>query len=388
MASLNQVQKKLRILVLDDDNAVVDALGRVMSSKGEYDVVCEMDPLVAVECAREAKFDVILSDINMPKMNGIEFLQAIRGFDSDVPVILLTGVPSIDTAQKAVEYGAFRYLIKPISPRSLLDIVKQATFAHRIARLKREAFALSGSEDLRPGDIAGMNAALDSALESMWMAYQPIISAEDEALIGYEAFIRSDEKRLANPTAVLEAAEKLNRVHEVGRKVREHATAPMGDVSSDVLLFLNLHPEDLLDETLGAPGTALADMADRTVLEITERASLSGIPDASARIEKLQAKGYRIAIDDLGSGYAGLSTFAMLKPDMVKIDMSLTHGIDSSPVKRKLVRSMVDLCHDLDIMTVAEGIETIEERETCKDLGCDFIQGFYHAKPGVAFPQH
>jgi EAL domain-containing protein (putative c-di-GMP-specific phosphodiesterase class I) len=126
----------------------------------------------------------------------------------------------------------------------------------------------------------------------------------------------------------------------------------------------------------------LAARASEVVLEITERASLEGIPDFRSRILNLRDLGYRIAVDDLGAGYAGLNTFAALEPDVVKLDMTLVRNADSEPVKRKLIGSMATLCRDLGIQVVAEGIETKAERDTVVDLGCDLLQGFFIGRPG------
>src|SRR4029077_5899179 len=104
-----------------------------------------------------------------------------------------------------------------------------------------------------------------------------------------------------------------------------------------------LHATDLADETLGAPTSALTAIAPRVVLEITERAALPDAKDVRAAAARLREKGFRIAIDDLGAGYAGLATFATLEPEFVKLDMSLVRDVDQNRTKEKLVRSMTTL---------------------------------------------
>ena len=125
-------------------------------------------------------------------------------------------------------------------------------------------------------------------------------------------------------------------------------------------LFVNLHPTDLEDAGLYEEAAPLSPFASQVVLEITERAALDTIPDLPARMARLRELGYRIAIDDLGAGYAGLTSFAQLEPEVVKVDMSLIRGIDDSPMKQKLVGSIVALCRELGIKIIAEGIETAE----------------------------
>ena len=138
---------------------------------------------------------------------------------------------------------------------------------------------------------------------------------------------------------------------------------------------------ELDDDSLISADAPLSRHAARVVLEITERAPLEKIRDVTARVAQLRALGYRIAVDDLGAGYAGLTSFAHLEPEVVKVDMSLIRGIDRSPMKQKLLRSIVGLCRDLGIEMIAEGIETEAERDALVRLGGDLCQGYLFARP-------
>jgi EAL domain-containing protein (putative c-di-GMP-specific phosphodiesterase class I) len=152
-------------------------------------------------------------------------------------------------------------------------------------------------------------------------------------------------------------------------------------------LFVNLHTRDLLDDMLFSPHTPLGRMADRVVLEITERAALDDVRDAASRVASLRKLGFRIAIDDLGAGYAGLTSFANLEPEIAKLDMSIVRDVDKVPKRRKIIESMSRLCKEMDILVVAEGVETIPERDVLVECGCDLLQGYLFAKPGKAFPE-
>ena len=162
--------------------------------------------------------------------------------------------------------------------------------------------------------------------------------------------------------------------------------AAVHEVPDRVLMFVNLHPRDLDDDELLSSSGVLAPFASQIVLEITERSALDQIRGLSKRIERLRALGFRIAVDDLGAGYAGLSSFAALEPDVVKADMSLVRGIESSPVKQKLLGAIVALTNDLQIRLIAEGIETPAERDCVTALGADALQGYLFARPGRGFP--
>ena len=382
-ASAVATRPRPRLLVVDDEEALLRATARLMTAAG-YDVTIATNGKRAVDLLAEATYDVILSDISMPELDGIQLLRSVRQKDSDVPVILMTGAPDVATAVLAVAHGAFQYLTKPVDAEDLKAAVEHAVRLHQMARIKREALTLVGAGGLGSSDRLGLEASFDRALDTLWMAYQPIVCAQDHSLFGYEALLRSGEKTLPHPGAILDAAERLDRLPELGRKIRAAAASCMTAVP--VTLFVNLHARDLTDEGLLSPTSPLSAIAKHVVLEITERASLDQVEDARARVAELRRLGFRIAIDDLGAGYAGLTSFATLEPEFVKLDMSLVRDVNKNPTKQKLIRSMTTLCKDLGMIVVAEGIETIAERDTVIALGCDLLQGYLLAKPGTPFP--
>ena len=127
-----------RILVVDDHQALLHAMSRMLTTVG-YEVSTAANGMRAVDLLAKGTFDVVLSDLDMPGMNGIQCLQAIRRRDSDVPVVLMTGNPDLKTAALAVEYGALQYLVKPVKMDELRQIVARAVGLNKIAQLKRAA---------------------------------------------------------------------------------------------------------------------------------------------------------------------------------------------------------------------------------------------------------
>jgi EAL domain-containing protein (putative c-di-GMP-specific phosphodiesterase class I) len=249
-----------------------------------------------------------------------------------------------------------------------------------MARLKREALAAIGMEDRLPSDRAGLETRFRRALDSLRLVFQPIVRAVDGTVFGYEALTRTDELSIPNPSALFEAAERLGRVHEVGGVVRDRAAAFLARVPA-LTLFVNVHAQELTDDALLSPAAALSGHARSVVLELTERSSFEHVPNLRARVSLLRRLGYRLAVDDLGAGYAGLTSFAALNPHVVKLDMSLVRSADSEPVKQRVIASMATLCKEFGIMVVAEGIETPAERDTVVALGCDLVQGFLLGRP-------
>ena len=374
-----------RVLVVDDEPTLRRGLIRMLARLG-YAVTEALSGEHAVELAQSTRFDVIVTDIVMPGMDGIELLRKVRGSDLDLPVILITGMPDVRTAIQAVDYGAFKYLLKPVDEVELAAVVDRAVTLNRIARVRREAADALGQTAMLLSDRAGLEAKFSRAIDSLWIAYQPIVSSRDGHVFGYEGLLRTREPALPHPCAVIEAAERLHRLAELGQSVRERAAEPLLSRGSGPTLFVNLHPSDLEDPALRDTDAALSRIAHRVVLEVTERTSLDHVVDVRRRVAQLREMGFRIALDDLGSGYAGLASLATLEPEIVKLDMVLIRDVHCSATKQKLVGSMTALCKDMGIIIVAEGVEKPEERAALVDLGCDLLQGFLFAEPGPAFP--
>ncbi len=371
------------VLVVDDEDLVRRAITRVLERSGQQ-VVAVDGAAAALGVLASGNVDAVVSDITMPGMSGLELLAAIRERDGDVPVILVTGAPTLDTAVGAMAYGVFDYVTKPMFER-LAETTARAVGLSRLGRLKRAAMEAAGARAGAALDLAELTSAFGRAMSSLWPAYQPIIDREG-LLFGHEALLRAREPSLPHPGAVIDAAERLGMLDELGTRMRDlSAEAVLGTADAGVL-FVNLHPRDLDHPSLMDAETPLGSMASRVVLEITERSSLTGNKGVRARVAQLRELGYRIAVDDLGAGYAGLTSFALLEPEVVKLDMTLVRDVDTDTTKQKVIASFTSLSHDLGMRVVAEGIETAAELRTTRDLGCDLFQGFALARPGPAFP--
>ncbi len=362
--------KRADILLVDDDKLVLRALERLLVAGG-YSVLKVNDGQDAAREIMTHTFDVVVSDIHMPGMTGTELLDVIRSYGCTVPVILMTGTPSLETARAALDFDAVQYLTKPIDRDALMRAVARA-----INGAKR-----SQATPVDPAEGAGF----DRALGSLWMAFQPIVSLSAGGPFAYEALVRSHQKTFEGPAPLFDFATRARRLTDLGRAIRDLCADAAAKLPRGASLFVNVHPEDLYDPEIFSPSSPLCSYASRVVLEITERGALDEIEGILERIRRLRALGFRIAIDDLGAGYAGLSSIAVLEPEFVKLDMSLTRDLASSPLRKRLVSSMVDACRDVGMRLVAEGVETAAELEALRDLGCDLLQGYYFARPSAEF---
>ncbi len=368
-----------RVLIVEDDRALLEAYADILLEAG-FDVAAASNGTGALRALDGNAFDVVLTDVVMPGCTGLDILRAVRERDLDVPVVLVTGNPSVESAVQAVEMGALHYLLKPVGRDELIRCVEHASRLRKLAAVKREALRCLGHIDRPAGDRAGLEAVFARALGGHFMAYQPIMRTLDGSVFGWEALLRTTEPAVTGPLAFFETAERLGRVGELGRLVRA-SVARTANQSRGTVFFVNLHPDELLDEELFEASSPLSALAPEIVLEITEQSPFDSIPDIRDRVRRLRALGFRLAVDDLGSGYAGLTSFATLEPEFVKLDRGLVQGLDAQPVKRKLVASIVGVSRELGITVVAEGIETADERAAVAGLGCDLMQGFFFRRP-------
>lgn len=242
---------------------------------------------------------------------------------------------------------------------------------------------------LEPVDHGVQLRELERAYERVMMGltsyFQPIVHAGDRRRFGYEALMRSTERTLPHPGAILDAAERLERVPQLGRANRALVAAIIaGAPAARGTFFVNLHLLDLLDRSLMSPFSPLSKVASRVVLEITERTPVHGI-DLRYRLTELRELGFRVAIDDLGGGHARMGALSLADTDFVKLDMSLVRDVDRHPVKRRLIRSVVQVCRDHQIQVIGEGVETEAEAATLTELGCDLLQGYLLGRPAPAF---
>ncbi len=363
------------MLLVDDSPTLLSVIGSALKAR-DADVTGVRDGHEALGLLMHDCFDVVVSDIHMPNMDGLRLLESVRAYDPDLPVVLMTSSPELPSAIRAIELGAFRYLSKPFKLDELGDVVQQAAKLRRLARFRREATELA-AESSGEAERGRLRSKLDDALACLEMAYQPIVDARANSMFGYEALMRTN----LSPGEVLSIAERLDAVHELGRVVRAAVARDLETLPSGVLAFVNLHTLELEDDELFEPSSPLARFAERVVLEVTERAQIADVDGLAGRIAALRALGYRVAIDDFGAGYSSLNSFAQLQPNFAKLDMALVKPAPTDAMRRRLIRSMTELCAEMSILVVAEGVETEAHRDTLLSLGCTLMQGFLFARP-------
>ena len=374
-----------RVLVADGpDQHLSSARGAIESAGFAVDVCCE--GAVALSHLQSTRYQVLLADVGLLHLDPLALLRAVRRRDLDVPLLLVSDEGKAGLAAVAVEQGALRTLTKPVTPELLCESLSYASKLHALALLRRQALDALGGQWSQMGDRAALEVAFERAFDRLSIAFQPIVSWSSRRVIGHEALLRSSDPQLPDPASVLAVAERLSRIDQIGRLVRERVARSMAKAPAEYV-FVNMHPLEMLDSDLFSATAPLSQFAKRVVLEISEHAVLDDIEHLESRAGALRKLGFQLAMDNLGPGYPGLSSFARLRPEFVKYDLSLVRGVDQKPEQIEIIAAMTSLFLSMNTRVIAAGIESIAERDAMLKAGVDLLQGFAFSRPETAYRQ-
>jgi EAL domain-containing protein (putative c-di-GMP-specific phosphodiesterase class I) len=282
---------------------------------------------------------------------------------------------------EAVHGEEIAALCEIVTGRAEIRVDQRIRFERTIYRAIREAAgaARSVEQQERLRRIAELKASIRD--RAIYIDYHPIVVAQSGAVFGYEALARGVRRGLRRPEVMFEVAAEANLIWELSRLCRAAALEGIDRLDPDQLLFLNVDPHDFADPDFDLPGDPR-----RLVIEITERIAIKDYPRFRERLAAFRARGIRVAVDDAGSGFAGLGSIANIEPNFIKLDLSLITGIDSNATKRHLVETMVRFANEQGAMVIAEGVERAEEFAEVRRLGVHLVQGFYvdHSYPTMS----
>jgi EAL domain-containing protein (putative c-di-GMP-specific phosphodiesterase class I) len=214
-------------------------------------------------------------------------------------------------------------------------------------------------------------------------AYQPIVNVRTRTIYAHEALIRGPQGEPA-PT-VLSQVNDINR-YPFDQACRVKAVRTAAALGMQELLSINFlpnavyRPEACIQSTFQA-AREYGFPIDRIIFEVTEGERVQDRPHLVDIFKAYRRFGFKTAIDDFGAGYAGLNLLAEYQPDIVKIDMDLVRGIDGHPPRQAIVKGIVQICRELNIRVLAEGIETPQERDFLANCGIELMQGYLFCKP-------
>lgn len=322
------------------------------------------------------------------RVSGDEFSVLLYGYDTGERA-LAAAKDFIEQLQKAVQVPmSGGYAIYPDDASGVQQLMDSSMNAMDSAKKQgKNRFLRSEGEQCELQKMRSMR--LDAfndliANNSVDYYFQPIVSLSSGRIYAYEALMRPRSKILSNPLDVLTVAKEEYRLHEVEVLTWRNAARRYIEFEKEFqgkYLFINSIPNELLtEEELESIVGDASTCFDRIVVEYTENEQLaeSVYFKKSQVIQNLRC---RVALDDYGSGYSNESMLLMIAPHYVKIDRQIVTNIDKDENRKRMVTSIVNYCKPLDIRVIAEGIETMEEMITLREIGVTFGQGFYFACP-------
>jgi diguanylate cyclase (GGDEF)-like protein len=272
-------------------------------------------------------------------------------------------------------------------------LLRRAEVAMYVAKAARDPYQLYRPEQdtystERLALVAELRRAIDQ--EDLWLSFQPKVDLERSAVIGMEALVRWAHPTRGQifPDAFIPVAEHSGLIRRLTSYVLEHAIQQVRTWRAegiDLPVSVNLSVRDLLDPTIVEEVRRRLDEAgvpaDRLKLEITESSMMDQPERALETLRALAEVGVELAVDDFGTGYSSLAYLQRLPVKELKIDRSFVMHLVANASDAEIVRSTVDLGHNLGLSIVAEGVEDEAAMTFLVEVGCDIAQGFYIAKP-------
>jgi EAL domain-containing protein (putative c-di-GMP-specific phosphodiesterase class I)/FixJ family two-component response regulator len=382
----------LKILILDDEPFMVKMLEHMLTSLGFNQLTSYDNGKMALASldSSNSQPDVILLDLNMPEMDGIEFVRHLVGKSYSGSIILVSGEDTrlMQTVERLVsvhKIPMLGYLKKPINPEDLSALLNrwEATSYVR-PPLAKKAY---GAEDVR-------TAIVNHELVNY---YQPKIDVASGKVMSVESLVRwhHPQEGMVFPDQFIGVAEEHGLIDDLTRVVISEAfsqTRVWRDAGMELRVAINLSMENLdslefADYVTTAAATA-GILPNDIVLEVTESRLMKNLSTSLEILTRLRLKGFRLSIDDFGTGHSSLTQLRDLPFNELKIDQSFVHGASSNKTLRSIYNASLSLAQQLGIKSVAEGVENRADWDFIRSSGCDLAQGYYIAKPMPADELH
>ena len=379
----------IRVLVADDVPEVRYALAALIASDDELALVATAsDATDAVILAGAHRPDVAIVDVRMPEGGGAKAARGIASASPQTRVLALTAYTDRESVLDMLTAGAIGYLVKGAPGAEVLEAIRRSASGERrlssevtaevvtelSARLARE----EQEREVRADHLRRIRRVLENK-ELLKIVFQPIVDLSSGRTVGVEALSRFP----ADPEIARD--EWFSEAHALGLGIELEVAAAQAAIScfsllpQDLFLSINFSPEAITRRRCG--DLLPAGKRGRIVVEVTEHAQIEDYQAIKDALLDARAEGVRLAVDDVGAGFASLRHILELSPDFIKLDHSLTGGIESDHGQRALAQALITFAAELGTTVVAEGVETSRQVEALTGLGVRYGQGYHLGRP-------
>jgi EAL domain-containing protein (putative c-di-GMP-specific phosphodiesterase class I) len=380
-----------RVLIIDDNVANIQLLVSVLERAGLHNIISATSGRTGLDLARNTELDLVLLDLHMPRMDGYAVLEELASTSTSkyLPILVLTADNTKESAHRALSLGARDFLTKPFDSTEVTLRVRnllETRFLYLTLRQHNEALADELERRLEvertvERDSNERYERIEKMLfgDEMSLVFQPIVDVLSREIVGMEALSRFAAEPLRSPDLWFIEASSVGLGPELEMKAVSAAVDELERLPAQSFLAVNVSPELVMSGKLES--LVERGICERLVLELTEHVAVDDYDPIRREIAPLRDRGARVAIDDAGAGFASLRHILLLRPEIIKLDRSLTHGVDEDPVRRALAASLVSFASDVGAHLVAEGVETEGELSTLRVIGAEWVQGYHIAMP-------
>ena len=377
---------ELNVLLIDDDPLILNLLSRFLNNLGIRRIATAgngSEGLVAVD-TNDQLYDVILCDLNMPEMDGIHFLHRLadRNFTGGLAFLSGEDERMLETSfelANSLNLNCIGTISKPrLHQDTLLTILKK--YGPPDTPHPKTRPSLISEEEFLNGLETG---AVD-------LYYQPKVMIDSGKVSGVEALARwkQNHNGVLAPASFIPVAEATGKMNELTYIVYKKAMAQMSDwrkqgLELDISINVSVNTFTLPEFPAFLINTAHDHAVEygKIILEITESEAMADAMKCLETLMQLRMKRFGLSIDDFGTGHSSLTKLKQIPFTELKIDQSFVINAEKNSSSRSILESTVDLARKFKMKIVAEGVETKEDWDLVKTMGCDYAQGYYCARP-------
>jgi len=366
--------EKGRLLAIDDDPQICELL-QDLGERASYQVCTTLNKVDFIERYSSFNPTFIMLDLSLSRNDGVEILRFLSSEKCTCPIVILSGCDErirASSVRVGQSYGLDikKHLAKPVDITAILQLL----------------------QDSQPVHTAELEKMIVQAIEKneLILYYQPKISISDQKLIGVEALVRWSPKDqpMVYPEIFIPLAEQSSFIKSLTFWVIEDAfkqNAAWKKSQYDFTIAINLSASVLDDLVLPEKIESLSQIYEVNpkdiCFEVTESVMFSRLEVGMDILTRLAIKGFKISIDDFGTGFSSLVQLHKMPFSEIKVDKSFVMHATTDPDCWIIIKSIIDLGHNLRLKVVAEGVESKEVLEGLKKLNCDVAQGYYFSKP-------